>query len=291
MTFKTLYNQAKVRLELSPVTPFLIKASGSGLEPWRPEMEFVTTESPAGLVEYIPGSSLKGVMRSSAERFLKALGKSICDPLAKNQPCQLTAANACDACRTFGSLKLAGRTRVLDGYPWKIGATAEEMAAGSRAIQREIRTNVAIDRQSGASKGGALFDLQVLVRGTFHPEVTLQNFTLWQLALIGFLVQQIDEGFSQVGYGKSRGLGHLSCKIAGLEVRQFGALAARPELAGADAAGSEGTRDRLDLAGDLPASTRRGFGAGWDLDAPAAARLFEKLAASEVWTAYATGKR
>lgn len=241
--FRTLHNQARLVLKVQPVSPILVKSAGSGLDPTRPEMEFVTVMTDLGRVEYLPGSTLKGALRSFSERLLLALGKRACDPLDKKSPCSDREHRAyprqCDACKIFGSPNLAGRLRVVDGLPWRHGAPDEECKASRDALRRETRANVAIDRASGAASAKGLFDMDVVTGGAFYPEITLRNFQLWQLALTGLAIAELDQGFQQIGSGKSRGLGRVSCTVDHLEVRQIGPLANPDELRGMGAVPGE----------------------------------------------------
>ena len=61
--FSRLLCEAKWTFDLETVTPLLIRSGGeSGLDPTRPEMEFVRAQMPeqARPLPFIPGSSLKG---------------------------------------------------------------------------------------------------------------------------------------------------------------------------------------------------------------------------------------
>jgi len=81
----TFYNEAFLEMSLEPVTPLLIKAGGEGwaaLDPTIPEMNFVRTRRADGELQvYIPGSSLRGVVRGYAERLLRSVRMDLaCDP-------------------------------------------------------------------------------------------------------------------------------------------------------------------------------------------------------------------
>jgi CRISPR/Cas system CSM-associated protein Csm3 (group 7 of RAMP superfamily) len=81
--FKEARNLAKLTLSLAPDGAFLIK-SREGLDPTRPDMEFVRLNTPYGDALYVPGSTLKGVVRFATEALLKSIDQltpPICDPL------------------------------------------------------------------------------------------------------------------------------------------------------------------------------------------------------------------
>ena len=68
--FSRQLNQIRIDLSLTPRAPLLIRSGRKGADPTRPELECVRTEWGGVKSVYIPGSSLKGVMRSHAERLL-----------------------------------------------------------------------------------------------------------------------------------------------------------------------------------------------------------------------------
>src|SRR4051794_12042452 len=100
-----------------------------GADPTHADMEFVRT---VGRV-FIPGSSLKGVVRAQAEKIARSLqpkvgpGRGACNPLDPRASCggrlereprtDLRYAEACAACRLFGSTAVAGRVRFGDALP------------------------------------------------------------------------------------------------------------------------------------------------------------------------------
>ena len=241
---KLTINRARLELTLRPVTPLLVKSGDKGaqlLHPERPNMMCVRTKHASlGETVYVPGSSLKGVVRSASERVLRSLGLSCCDPMDHKSRCHDEASRrgdelarrggesphpmseihkmVCFACRTFGSQALASRTVFADAYPTE--ATKEH------ANDTETRNGVSIDRKKGGPVPGSLFEFEVVVGGDFRTSVHLANFELWQLGLLGVVLADIDEGFVRVGSAKSRGLGSMSVSIDSLVVDQIGARGA-----------------------------------------------------------------
>lgn len=243
--FRTLYNQARILYRLEPVTGLLIKSGRESFDPTRPEMEFIRTRvevvhngrRDVHATPFVPGSSLKGVVRSHAERILRALEIEACDITRKDEDCRsrwkeeageqerkMPYKEHCYACRTFGDTELAGRVRLTDAYPWKPGAAAEERGQGVQQVQIEQRPGVKIDRRTGTSARGALFELEVVTAGSFYGEIFLRNYQLWQLALLALVLRDMDEGFQRVGAMKSRGLGRVKVRIEELAIQQQGPL-------------------------------------------------------------------
>jgi CRISPR/Cas system CSM-associated protein Csm3 (group 7 of RAMP superfamily) len=231
---KRRVNELKLAFVIAPAGPILIKSGDDGgLNPMLPTMSFVRTRHPQTGQEtiYLPGSSLKGVMRSHSERILQTVfpgdSKLCCDPLARRGNCfdrtrdiketDKQYRSLCLACRTFGHMANASHFLTADAYP----------AAPINALP--VRQNVAIDRLSGGVAVGP-FDMEVALAGEFHTTLTLFNFELWQLGLIALTLRDMMEGRVRIGFAKSRGLGEISVRLKQLEIGypgQFEADAAR----------------------------------------------------------------
>jgi CRISPR/Cas system CSM-associated protein Csm3 (group 7 of RAMP superfamily) len=249
--FRRWLNHATVHVAISPRGPILIKSGHETADPTRPGMEFVRTRHAIyGDSVYLPGTSLKGSMRSQAERVLRGLGIEICDPFNDRSRCRRGPQQEhsqhgsrrppppssaeifsiqCPACQTFGSLKVAGRCNVEDAYPWNGNGRADADAANAT----ETRWQVGIDRLTGQAQRAALFDLEVAVAGTFHTTIHLENFALWQLGLIGALLEDMNHGDLAIGFGKTRGLGQVSVAIEKIEIETLGRNGGRLLGAGA----------------------------------------------------------
>ncbi|NJL27236.1 MAG: hypothetical protein HC897_04760 [Thermoanaerobaculia bacterium] len=249
---KRFLNHARLRIELIPRGPILVKSGIESPDPTRPAMAFVRTRhAELGETVYLPGTSLKGLLRSHAERLLAGLGLTVHDPFQRAQgqgrgDAPEVFRNLCPVERTFGSLACGGRLNVTDAYPWMPeGESSEEMAAArDLANQTEVRLQVGIDRQTGSTQDSTLFDLEVVNRGSFHAEIYLENFQLWQLGLIEAVLRDVDDGFAPVGFGKSRGLGQMSVTRRRLDLEMIGK---RDQLAGAGALVTEAVAKQYDL--------------------------------------------
>jgi len=234
--FKVLYNQARMDICIEPVTPILIKTGREAFDPTRPDNEFVRTSMDFGEVPYLPGSSLRGVIRSHAERILRTLRleRSECDITQRGKACTERSGRRngekfpykkhCFACRTFGSTELASRTRFTDAYPWPLTADREAMQQAAGEIILESRTSNKIDRRRGVAARGALFTAEVVSSGSFHSEVTLRNYQLWQIALLALVLRDINAGHQRLGASKSRGLGKVKIAITDFQIQQLGCL-------------------------------------------------------------------
>jgi CRISPR-associated protein Csm3 len=271
--FKKLYNQVKISFKVEPLTPLLIQSGKPGLDPTLPDMRFVRTKSTCGEVVYIPGSSLKGVIRSYSEKLLRTMGIEICDVTvnscdkvyneyieelkrfeekekqdqsarkpslpkyflitsfvkdkgSKELPEKIPYRAHCYACRTFGSTSLSSHTRIVDAYPWSWEMDQEKKRKSVDKVMSSsmVRTGVSINREKGAVSHGP-FDFEVITEGTFYGEITIRNFQLWQLTLLLSALRDINEGYQQIGYAKSRGLGRVNLDTTAMEIESYGQLA------------------------------------------------------------------
>lgn len=224
--FKLTLNRVRIDLRLEPATPLLVKSGDKGaslLNPERPDLMFIRTGPRDNQTVFIPGASIKGVVRSASERILRTVGAYCCDPLNQSNRCNKEAgklgdensrrgkgehpqaevhAMLCAACRTFGSQAMAGRVAFADAVP-PAGDDRE------RANLTERRSGVSIDRKTGGPARGKLFDLEVVTGGAFETSIHMTNVQLWQVALLGAVLREMHEGFVRVGSAKTRGLGHM----------------------------------------------------------------------------------
>ncbi len=216
--------QADIKIIIEPVDPVLIKSGYATVD--GTDMVPVSTFKDGKSVYYFPGTSLKGVMRSHLERIARTLhpgsvcipyydpDKSITIPVAAERgshgcgyrPSGNTTsaayADSCAACRLFGSLKFGGRFSISDAYP-----------LSDHEPSLELRNGVGIDRFTGGTVSGVLFDLQVLVGGKFEANLRLVNFELWQLAALNLLLSDMADEMITIGSGRSRGLGRVRITV------------------------------------------------------------------------------
>lgn len=217
--FKQLVNECVIDLRIKVEGPVLIKSGLAQVS--GPDMAWVRVFRNGREEVYVPGSSLKGTLRSHAERIARTLNpESACDPFAdtscgrifdKSKPKTTDAyRNSCLICKLFGSTGFAGRLATADAYA--VGTPPEPTQ----------RDGVGIDRFSGGAAHGAKFELEVITEGTFATTLHLRNFELWQLALLGFVLQDLSDGLIRVGMGKSRGLGKVRGEVQQVRIDFLG---------------------------------------------------------------------
>lgn len=297
-------NQIRIDVSLTPAGPLLIRSGRQGFDPTRPDLECVRTTWADGPSVYVPGSSLKGVMRSHAERLLTTEGLAIVPTFDRDAyqdldqwtPGHVAYRRTCPLGRTFGTLHLKGRVGVSDLLPGAFDppGSPERAREVERANVTEQRNGVAIDRLLGGAAGSALFDQELVVQGRFDGHVFLRNVQLYQLALILLVIRDLDEGYVQLGSGTTRGNGRVGAEVRELTIETRAGRAAAGRLLGAGALEAEAEAEAHGLfAGDevaLPAGVAASRRLLWErVSIPAG--HFDEFAEALVagpWTAFLT---
>lgn len=182
----------------------------------------------------LPGSSLRGVLRSQAERIARTLATheaanqngnqrdyflahnpagdpnqhAADEPLA-NSDALLTASGLDGeqrlkpghvdlADRLFGSVRLGSRLTVEDG---------QMICQAGRKPTLKAMDFVAIDRFTGGARDSAKFDAVALWQPTFSTRIRLENPTAWELGWLLLTLRDLADGLSTIGYGRAKGFG------------------------------------------------------------------------------------
>jgi CRISPR-associated protein Csm3 len=268
-------NQIRIELSLAPRAPLLIRSGRKGADPTRPELECVRTSWGGTRSVYIPGSSLKGVMRSHAERLLLSDGVKVTPTFQRTRIFDQKTegdrayAGTSPLGRTFGNLHLKGHVAVSDLLPGRFDpeGSAEREQEIALANGVEQRNGVAIDRLLGTAAGKALFDQELVVQGRFDGQIVLRNVQLYQLALLLLVLRDLDEGYLQLGSGTTRGNGWVEVTLQRIVIETRRGRGEAGVLRGVDGLWTEGERYRL-FQGDSVAlpdgleNTERRM--GWD---------------------------
>lgn len=183
---------------------------------------------------FIPGSSLKGALRSHLERLsqapaLEGAGVGSCllypdrqeESTAPNCPSpgwvdagkDATQASEeqfealCHTCTLFGSPILAGKIRIPD----------LDIVEASYGGEVEVRDGVGIDRDRGKAVDGVKFDYEVVPSDTaFHFSIAVENPDVAELGLLAAGVRELQRGHLSLGGKTTRGLG--ACVLEDLSV-------------------------------------------------------------------------
>lgn len=215
--FRQFDTAVRLDVGLRSQGPLLVKAGVSA--PERPDLSFVRYPTPWGEVPFIPGSSLRGVLRSGLEALLRSAGRPACEPDPKKE-CAVD--RRCPICLLFGSTKGAAALLVSDALPWRADEPDHARKQKVTDLDRlfSVRNGIRIDRATGTVAGGALFDYEVLCDATFYTSFVLRNPSVQQLGLLATGLFLLDQGVLRVGSGASRGLGRLQvgpvgCLVSG----------------------------------------------------------------------------
>lgn len=168
----------------------------------------------------IPGSSIKGVVRSFFESVLRANGISSCLVMDTNQCCtemmpakkrideakgdlkqsnigKVVYENSCEACKLFGGREFAGKLMFKDCY-----------LIGKPIL--EFRDGVGIDRRTGAAMKGVKYDYEIVSQGSeFDFCLICENIDEDQEKYLNFIISQMESGNLSVGGKTTRGLGRF----------------------------------------------------------------------------------
>jgi len=185
----------------------------------------------------IPGSSLKGALRSTLEAMLSELGHEVCIPFAaiprsyrrgkkreqeqrirqyanslgRRPPCD-DVEHPCPVCSIFGTV---GGQAGLSGKALFLDATTVE---GEYELIE--RSHVAITRDTKSQSEGSLMSLQAVDAGTtFRGDIRIINAEPWE---VGAILRAL-EGVELLGIGakKTAGYGDLDIKVEAIEVLRF----------------------------------------------------------------------
>lgn len=192
---------------------------------------FEATESPVvkiGSKPVIPGSSLKGVLRSTLEAILAQDGVEVCVPdaaipntfrredharyaqgIGRKAACQID--RPCPVCQIFGTTAgrqgLSGRALFLDAK-----------VLGEATLTE--RTHVAITRDTRSQAGGKLMSSETVDAGAkFAGTIRLINPEPWQ---VGAILRALETmAYLGVGSKKTAGYGELDVRVVEIIARKM----------------------------------------------------------------------
>ncbi len=200
---------------------------------------------------YIPGSSMRGALRVLVERILATVSQerkkkpimscllmdgkeciTVNDDFKEKYSKEIEKGASdqelwaylfdekkpkiCLCCQVFGSTHLASRVRVSDLYPLDNNNTETTIE------NEEGRYGVAIDRETGTAKEGALFTIEALNKqNRFRFELIAENMddVAWGILAIGLL--ELIRGNLYVGAKASIGLGKCQLLLDSLQMEYF----------------------------------------------------------------------
>ncbi len=159
---------------------------------------------------FIPGSSLKGVLRTRVESFVRAVHNdptAACNPVGPEtewcirRPDDLSDRDideqSCLVCQIFGSPWLASKVQVRD-------ALMGDLWFG----QYQVRDGVAINRDTQTAEDRLKYDYEVVpAQSRFDFKLIAENLTDAQVGMLCMGLRPFERGEIGVGGFRSRGLG------------------------------------------------------------------------------------
>jgi CRISPR/Cas system CSM-associated protein Csm3 (group 7 of RAMP superfamily) len=174
--------------------------TGNGEEP---EDQLIPLFRVAG-VPVLPGTGLKGLLRSRAEFILRSTGVT-------PAPCQDQRCGTCWACQVFGFG--GGQDVASTSVGARSAIRITDAAVHDPVVVR--RTHIALDRFTGGVLPGALYQMEALESGTFTLEVqhlsALSPRRVSEIrALFRLVLEDLEDGITGIGGGTARGYGSVS---------------------------------------------------------------------------------
>jgi CRISPR/Cas system CSM-associated protein Csm3 (group 7 of RAMP superfamily) len=187
MTFDRFENTYEIQGTIKMETPLRI---GKQIAPYSVSSAPVLLQYDAAKRDYmpfIPGSSLKGVLRSSCERIVKSYGEQVC-----NLP---VTCGTCRICNVFGAQEVGAKIRVRDC----------KLSTGVNLRYTEERPHY-------ADRGGLRYE-EDIPPFCFDLHIDIANATEKDIALVLLGLDEFNHKRAHLGGGVSRGLGFASVEI------------------------------------------------------------------------------
>jgi CRISPR-associated RAMP protein (TIGR02581 family) len=224
----------EIQVKYEALTPLRIGAA-KGKTPTSPVDLQVLKLSIGDLrdVPYIPGSSLKGVFRTTAGKLALSRGLNVCyagegckekfdnslklkyyeilqnavETGVEEKIVEVLSSKYCLICRLFGTASYSSHIRISDAYP-----------SQSEIPSTSVKTGIAIERRSGGAKTNALYQVEFVNPGAkFYGSIILHNFPNYGIGLLAEILEQINKGYIKIGGFKSRGFGSVRITIESLK--------------------------------------------------------------------------
>lgn len=191
---------------------------------------------------FIPGTSLRGALRSAIERIIAGAGPTVglrscilfaeddCNKKVKPQeenirqeslsPAEtekrlltMLEGTLCNVCKLFAMVSYALRLIVEDAYP--------QISQDDTQLKTAVRDGVGIDRDTGTARDGVKFDYEVLEIGPlFSFSMQVENMTDQDRQLVKLVIALLKQGV-HVGGKQAAGLGKIKLEDTSLSVYGF----------------------------------------------------------------------
>jgi CRISPR-associated RAMP protein (TIGR02581 family) len=159
-------------------------------------------------IPYIPGSTIKGVLRNYFEQLARLKYPELHDPWDRDEiEKEAKEGDFCVVCGTFGSTKIASHIRVFDAYP-------------TSKVTTNIKTCVGIDREFQAARPAILYTEEFIEPGyewSFKMDIINIQFPEGgdeRSLLLTETIRAMKLGLVSFGARKSVGFGQIQLKEA-----------------------------------------------------------------------------
>ncbi len=190
----------------------------------------------------LPASSLKGVLRSTAERILRTMQPQrdpTLRPLAdipfvhkKDELSGLSRGAIADSelvewntthhRYNDDELKPERVYRILSPASQLFGCTlhAGLVTLDDASVQQKTwrRSHVAIDRFTGGVGEGPFIEELSPAIVPLNTRLTITNFALWHIALLALVFQEINHGYAAIGGGTRKGQGQMRIDVPRVDI-------------------------------------------------------------------------
>lgn len=196
-----------------------------------------------GAKPVLPGSSLRGVLRSQAERIARTLATFAAWDGAQDAESRktmfLTRCPACNplttksddpvaSCNSLIKAELSSDERrkleqqgaeeklclacQLFGSTWNGSRLrVEDASFFGEKVETKVLDFLAIDRFTGGGRDAAKFDAVVLWKPKFRVRLFLENPQPWELGWLALVLRDLHDGLITAGFGAAKGFGE--CQI------------------------------------------------------------------------------
>lgn len=174
----------------------------------------------------VPGSSLRGVLRSSIESFCASLGLSR-DAIDPGE--EIAGLGADLVVAAWRDLSLAQRlfgaaADAPGGFSYASRLQISDVVSEAE-VAVELRDGVGIDRDRRTAAQAVKFDLEVVPAGTrFQGSIRFKNPADFELGLLAQSLWMLDAGLLLLGGKSARGLGWVSVEVTAPKVIDVRAL-------------------------------------------------------------------
>lgn len=234
MNFSKLKNMYIFRIKLKNITPIHVGGNSE---------DSVTSKNPIMRVSengnpFIPGSTLKGLMRSASERLAHLFfdrepcyldGDKACAPhknvkieekikeieqkedrkISEEKIYNLYYDELCPICRTYGGGSIASKVKF------------EHIVFPANTLTN-IREGIQIDRDTGTVKGNRFYNYEyILPNYEFEMVITAENMTEENLKVLALALAQLQGNQIRIGGMLARGLGQIEFISGTVKIYDF----------------------------------------------------------------------